>query len=531
MEFRIGINIGDVIQEGSHIYGNGVNVAARIEGLAEPGGICISRNAYDHIKDKLNFGYEYLGDHEVKNIKHPVRVYKVLMDIEDAGKVIGEKPKPSARKWVWPAVAAATIILTFIGYQFYQKLSAPEFEPASVEKMAYPLPDKTSIAVLPFVNMSDDPKQEYFSDGITESIILVLSKVRDIFVIARNSTFTYKGKTVKIQQVAEELGVRYVLEGSVQKTEGRVRITAQLIDAITGKHMWGDRYDRDLKDLFILQDEITIKIITALQVQLTEGVELTVGTNNLDAYLKFLEADEQRRRGNKEGNAMARKLIEETIALDPEFADAYLKMSATHLMDMMYGTSKSLEQSLELAEEFVQKAISLRGAYADAHAFLGRIYLAKRKYNEAITEGERAVALNPDSALANAALALSLGYAGRPEDAIVLYKKAIRLSPIADLWFLGYLGSCYRMTGRYEEAISEYKKVIKRSSDNVFAHLGAAAAYSLWEHEKEAQAEAEEVLRIDPKFSLESFRKGQLYKNPKELERLINALRKAGLPE
>jgi adenylate cyclase len=531
LEFRIGVNIGDVVQDGGSLYGEGVNIAARIEGLADPGGVCISRNAYDHIKNKLKLGYQYIGEHAAKNIKDPVRVYKVLINPKDAGKLIGEEPKPEAHQWILPAVVAAAIVLTLISYQIYQKITAPKFEPALVEKMAYPLPDKASIAVLPFVNMSDDPKQEYFSDGITESIIMVLSKVRDMFVIARNSTFTYKGKAVKVQQVAEELGVRYVLQGSVQKAEGRVRITAQLIDAIMGKHMWGNRYDRDLKDLFVLQDEITIKIITALQVQLTEGVELTVGTNNLDAYLKLLQADEQRRRGNKEGNALARKLIEETIALDPEYAGAYLKMSATHLMDMMYGSSESLEQSLKLAEEFVQKAISLRGAYADAHAYLGRIYLTKGKYDEAITEGERAVALNPDSALVNAALAFSLGYAGRPEDAIVLYKKAIRLSPIADLWFLAYLGSCYRMTGRYEEAISEYKKVIKRSSDSVFAHLGAAATYSLWEHEKEAQAEVAEVLRIDPKFSLETFRKGQLYKNPKEVERLIDALRKAGLPE
>jgi len=291
--------------------------------------VCISRNAYDHIKNKLKLGYQYIGEHAAKNIKDPVRVYKVLINPKDAGKLIGEEPKPEAHQWILPAVVATAIVLTLISYQIYQKITAPKFEPALVEKMEYPLPDKASIAVLPFVNMSDDPKQEYFSDGITESIIMALSKVRDMFVIDRNSTFTYKGKAVKVQQVAEELGVRYVLEGSVQKAEGRVRITAQLIDAIMGKHMWVDRYDRDLKDLFVLQDEITIKIITALQVQLTEGVELTVGTNNLDAYLKLLQAEEQRRRGNKEGNALARKLIEETIALDPEFADAYLRMSAT----------------------------------------------------------------------------------------------------------------------------------------------------------------------------------------------------------
>jgi adenylate cyclase len=483
----------------------------------------------------LPYGYEFLGDQTVKNIAKPVGAYRVLMDprITVAGEPEDAKPVLVRRKAILVGAIALVVLAVTVGiWQF--SVRRPSVEPASVEKMAYPLPDKASIAVLPFVNMSDDPKQEYFSDGITESIIMALSKVRDMFVIARNSTFTYKGKAVKIQQIAEELGVRYVLEGSVQKTEGRVRITAQLIDAITGKHMWAERYDRDLKDLFALQDEITMKIITALQVQLTAGEELNVegvGTDNLGAYLKLLQAYEQLNRWNKEGNALSRKLTEEAIALDPEYADAYLNLSAVHLIDMMLGTSESLEQSLKLAEEMVQKAISLRGAYADARAFLGRIYLTKRQFDEAIAEGERAMALYPNSGFVNAALAFSLMYAGRPEDAIVLYKKAIRLSPIADIWILRALGHCYRMVGRYEEAISEYKKVIKRSPNDVLAHVGAAAAYSLWEREKEAQAEAAEVLRIDHKFSLESFRKGQLYKNPKDSEREIDTLRRAGLPE
>ena len=531
LEFRIGVNIGDVVQDGDRIFGSGVNIAARIEGLADPGGICISRNAYDHIKDKLKLGYEYLGEHEVKNIEDPVRVYRVLMDPNDIGKLKNEEQHPVKKKWVRPVVIVAAIIVTSIVWHFYQNSLRSDIEPASVEKMAYPLPDKVSIAVLPFVNMSDDPKQEYFSDGITESIIMALSKVHDMFVIARNSTFTYKGKVVKIQQVAEELGVRYVLEGSVQKIEGRVRISTQLIDAISGKHMWAERYDRDLKDLFALQDEITMKIIAALQVQLIEGEELAVGTDNLDAYLKYLQSAEQRRRWNKEGNNLGRKLAEEAIALDPEFAQAYLSLSAVHLMDMMYGSSESLEQSLKLAEEMVQKAISLRGTYADARGFLGRIYLTKRQYDEAIAEGERAVALNPNSAFVNAALAFSLTYAGRPEEAIVLYKKAIRLSPVSDLWHVRGLGGCYGMIGHYEEAISEYEKVIKRNPDDVFAHVGAAAIYSIFGHEKKAQTEAAEVLRIDPDFSLESFAKAKPYKYPKDLERLVNALRKAGLPE
>src|SRR5512139_3456009 len=259
VEFRIGVNLGDVIREGDTIYGDGVNIAARVQGLAEGGGICISGTAYDQVENKLSLGYQYLGEQTVKNIAKPVRVYRVLMERERAGKVIGER-KAKPRK-----------------------------------KMAFPLPDKPSIAVLPFANMSDDPKQEYFSDGMTEEIITALSKVPNLFVIARNSVFTYKGKTVNVKQVSEELGVRYVLEGSVQKSGDRVRITAQLIDAVTGHHLWAERYDRDLKDIFALQDEISMKVISALQVKL-EGVErsgmIAKGTKNIDAFIKYLQAYE-----------------------------------------------------------------------------------------------------------------------------------------------------------------------------------------------------------------------------------------------
>jgi adenylate cyclase len=295
MEFRIGINLGDVIEEGERIYGDGINIAARVEGLAEPGGICISGTVYEHIKDKLALWEEYLGEHTVKNIKHPVRVYRVRMEPgAEAPKVSIEetqKPKP----WKWAILGAVVVLVVAAGgwaiWNFHFR--PPPIEPASVDKMAFPLPDKPSIAVLPFINMSEDKKQEYFSDGITEEIIMGLSKVPDLFVIARNSTFVYKGKPVNIQQVSKELGVRYVLEGSVRKAEDRVRITAQLIDATTGNHVWSDRYDRDLKDIFALQDEITMKIMTALQVKLTEGqtARLTArGTKNLEAYLKCLEA-------------------------------------------------------------------------------------------------------------------------------------------------------------------------------------------------------------------------------------------------
>ena len=299
MEFRIGINLGDVIEDEERIYGDGVNIAARVESLSDSGGICISGTAYDQIAKKLPLGYEYIGEQTVKNIEKPIRVYRVLMDPEAAGKVIGEK-RPISRQWRWAAVALFVVVGALAIWNFYLR---PPFEPASVEQMAYPLPDKPSIAVLPFNNMSEDPKQEYFSDGITEEIITSLSKTDQLFVIARNSTFIYKGKPVKVKQVAEELGVRYVLEGSVRKSEDRVRITAQLIDATAGHHLWAERYDRDLKDIFALQDEITMKIVTALRIKLTEGEQARMWGKkhkNLDVFLKSMEALSLWRKGTKE---------------------------------------------------------------------------------------------------------------------------------------------------------------------------------------------------------------------------------------
>jgi TolB-like protein/class 3 adenylate cyclase len=284
MEFRIGINLGDVIEEEDRIYGDGVNIAARLEALADPGGICVSKTAFDQIETKLPLGYEFMGEKDVKNIAKPVGAYRVLMDAEAAGKVIGEI-RPKAKQLRWAAVGALAVLIIGAGalaiWNFYLR---PPFEPASVERMAYPLPDKPSIAVLPFVNMSEDKGQEYFSDGLTEEIISGLSKVPKLFVIARNSTFTYKDKPVKVQQVSEELGVRYVLEGSVRKAQDRVRITAQLVDATTGRHLWSERYDRDLKEIFALQDEITMKIINALQVELTEGEHARLWGKGTDIF-------------------------------------------------------------------------------------------------------------------------------------------------------------------------------------------------------------------------------------------------------
>ena len=533
MQFRIGINLGDVIQEEERIYGDGVNIAARLEGLANPGGICISKTAFDQIESKLPYGYEFLGDQTVKNIAKPVGAYHVLMEprVTVAGEPKKEKPAPMRRKAILAGgVALVVVIIVAVIWNFYFRL--PSVEPASVEKMAFPLPDKPSIAVLPFTNMSDDPKQEYFSDGITENIITALSKTPKLFVIARNSTFTYKDKPVKVQQVAEELGVRYILEGSVQKIENRVRITAQLIDAITGRHLWAERYDRNLSDIFVVQDEITIKIISALRVKLTKGESLWgVGTDNLDAYLKYLQSRKHGQRFSKESYALRRKLAEEAIALDPEYVDAYLELSDIYLHSMRSSSPDSAKQLLERAEELVKRAISLRGDHADARAFLGRIYLRKKQFDKAIAEGQRAVAMAPNSADVNARFAMTLECAGRPKESISLYKKAMRLSPVSDSWYVVGLGWSYFDIGHYEEAISAFKRYLNLHPEHKFTRASLAAAYIMLGREEEARNEAAEVLRLYPKFSVEAYRKKSLYKNPEDLKRFYDAMLKAGLPE
>jgi TolB-like protein/class 3 adenylate cyclase len=399
MEFRIGINLGDVIDEEERIYGDGVNIAARLEALAEPGGICISKTAFDQIETKLPLGYEFLGEQDVKNIAKPVGAYRVLMDAEAVGKVVGEvTAKTKQLRGV--AIGAVAVLIIVAGalaiWNFYLR---PDVEPASVEKMAFSLPDEPSIAVLPFTNMSGDPQQDYLSDGLTGEIITSLSMVPRLFVIARNSTFTYKGKAVKVQQVAEELGVRYVLEGSVQKSGEKIRISAQLIDALTGRHLWAERYDRDLIDLFALQDEIIMKIMSAIQVKLTVGERARLGekgTDNMEAYIKVLQASEYFYRRTKEGNIQTRKLAEEAIALDPEYPMAYYFLGGTRLSDPFLGLSKSRRKSLQEAARLYQKTLAIDESHPRANGVLALVYGMQRQHEKSLAQAERAVTLNPN---------------------------------------------------------------------------------------------------------------------------------------
>ena len=587
MEFRIGVNLGDVIEDGDQILGDGVNIAARLESLSEAGGICISGTAFDQVKNKLNLGYKYLGEQAVKNILEPVRVYRVLMEPEAAGKVLGEK-KAKPRTWQRTAIGLVVILIVVAAavmiWKFYissapqpevtpkekiavsqpekaptvappstevatkEKLvppspekvskpatpSPPKLEVASKEKMAFPLPDKPSIAVLPFTNMSGEKELEYFSDGLAEGIINGLSKSEHIFVIARNSTFTYKGKPVKVKQVAEEMGVRYVIEGSVQQERNRVRITAQLIDALTGRHLFSEQYNRDLKDILSLQDEITLKVLTAVQVKLTTGEVARLfekGTKNLEAYLKVLQAREFKAGTfNKERVERAMQLLEEAIALDPGYAYAYSILCTAHFDLVVLGASESPRESLQRAVELGKKAIALDDSNSSVHAGLTFPYIYLREYDKAISEAEKAISLSPNSATAYWALGTALSLSGRPQEAIPMLQKSLRLSPIPiHSQVLGLLAHSYGMLGQYEEAIATYRKVLQLyGPDHLMAHIGLVATYASMGREKEARAEGAEVLRIDPKFSWERWIKGLPYDQSRK-DRIADALRKAGL--
>jgi len=535
MRFRIGINLGDVIDEEDRIYGDGVNIAARLEALADPGGICVSKTAFDQIETKLPLGYEYLGEQPVKNIPKPVGAYRVLMEprITVAEVVEKEKALPTWRRKTvllgGVAVLIAAIALAI--WDFYFR--TPPIEPASIEKMAFPLPDKPSVAVLPFANIGGDPKEEYFGDGLTDEIITALSKVPHLFVIARNSTFMYKDKPVKVQQVAEELGVRYVLEGSVRRAEKRVRITVQLIDALKGHHVWAERYDRLVKDIFVVQDEITMEILKALQVKLTAGDKASLigkGTDNLEAYQKCLKALEEYERFSREGNILARQLCEEAIALDPDYPSAYRILGWTHFSDATYGWSKSRSESFKKAVELAQKTLELDDTQAAAHCLLGMIYLFQRQYDRAIAEGERAVSISPNGTHFNAILAQILNYTGRPEEGIEYVQKAMRLSPIYPAWFLHRLGMAYRLTGRYDEAIEALKRYRERNPEHVHSYTELAIAYGQSGRMEDANALVEELLKKKPKFCLERYEKTRFFKDHTELERELDVLRKAGLP-
>jgi adenylate cyclase len=548
MEFRIGINVGDVVVEGEQLYGDGVNVAARLQALADVGGIFISGTVYDQIETKLALNYEGLGEQAVKNIAKPVRVWRVVMDEAAAALAATQaalrqaSPEPHGggtahrAPITWPKGAVVLMsllllvgIIISVQYLFFRP-PPPSANIPPEQPSALSLPDKPSILVLPFTNMSNDPEQEYFSDGITEDITADLSKISSLFVISRNSAFTYKGKAVKLPEVSRELGVRYVLEGSVRKAGDQVRLTAQLIDATQDQHLWSERYDRPLQDIFALQDEIRQRIVFALTVKLTPEEQArfkTAPTNNLEAYDYYLRGWQLASRNTKETNVQARQMFEKALELDPQYAGAYTGLGFTYWLEWFSQWSAD-PQNLARAEEMLQKATALDESLPRAHAALGMVKLLQKQYAQATAEMERALALDPSFAQGYANLSHVLIAVGRPEEAVEAAKKAVRLDP-RQFQHLNPLGWAYVITGQYEEAIPVLKKVLTYNPTLWVAYGGLAVSYSELGREEEARAAGAEMLRIVPQFSVEKWKPMAPYKDPAVTERLAAAIRKAGL--
>ena len=532
MEFRIGVNLGDVAEEGDRIYGDGVNVAARIESLTDPGGICISRSAYDQVRKRLSLGYEYLGEHSVKNIDEPVRVYRVLTAPEYVGRVIGEKTA-AGKKWRRLAYAAVACLIVVAGgliaWNIYLQKSR-RVEPADIEKMAFQLPDKPSIAVLPFDNMTGDDEKEYIADGITEQITTVLSKSPRLFVVSRSSTFTYKDKPAKVQEVSQDLGVRYVLEGSIQKAGDKLRVTAQLIDAVKGNHLWAENYDRAMENLFNVQDEIARKIFKSMHIELAAGEWDLVASSpsrNLEAYLKCLKGID---RYQKFKFSEAQQLFQAAIDIDPTYVAPVNWLAACNIMQAFFGPSSGRRDALKQAITYSKKAINMNASNEYAHMFLGVTYLHKRNFEEALKELEQAISFNPNSAIVARNYSFVLRSIGRYEDAIEMAKKAMRLDPLSrDPRYSHNLAGAYFFNRDFDQAAAEYEKALKLNPDFMSSYMGLTASYSLLGMDEKAHAAADQLLRLNPNFSLKAVRKSLPLKDPADIDLWIDGLQKAGL--
>jgi adenylate cyclase len=480
MEFRIGVNLGDVVTEGEQIYGDGVNVAARLESLAQPGGICISGKVHDETKSKLAIGYVDLGVHRVKNIAEPVRVWSVALD----------PAAPVARSWriarrYWRggglSLAGFLIIIGTIVLVQNVSLKLPR-TPASIPTQAKPalaLPGRPSIAVLPFINMSGDREQEYFSDGITDDLITDLSRLPGLFVIARNSTFTYKDKATKLQDLGRELGVKYVLEGSVRKAAEKVRVTVQLADATTGDEVWAERYDRPLRDVFALQDEIVGRIVTTLNLQIAlsrQGIVIPRRTENLEAYDDLLRGAEDSNDLTKNGNLRAREMFEKAIALAPNYADAYARLGLNYYLGYVLAFNAEPD-ALERARHAEQQASALDDSVPVVHTTLAYIYKLKGQNDQALTQAQRAIVLDPNYTYGYLCLADILNNQGKSSEALVAVKKAMRLDPRNDALYQWQQGLAYTQLGRWKEAIPAFKGSLALRPDQIWAHVYLAIDY------------------------------------------------------
>lgn len=482
LDFRIGVNLGDIIFQEGTIFGDGVNISARLESLGRPGGICISGSVYDQVKRKLPLPYEDAGLQTLKNIEEPVHVYHICVT------------------------------------------DPPRTVPT-------PLADKQTIAVLPFDNMSADPDQDYFCDGITEDLITDLSKIPGLFVIARNSVFVYKGKPVKVQDVARDLGVKYILEGSVRRSLNRLRITAQLIEAGTSGHLWADRFDREMTDVFAVQDEVVHNIVEALEIKLAPSASHGTGrkaTNVIEAYDLLLRGNQHYFRYSKDDVMKARECYARAVELDPNYAAAFACLARTYMFEFAIGWSAAPQETLNRGYESARKAVDLDPFLAFGHAMLGWAQLWRREHDKAIAEGRTAIRLDPNDADAHAWLALSLSWSGQPGEALALIATAMRLNPHNPAFYLFVHGHSLFSAGRYDEAIEVLKRGVLRNPDFAPNHIFLAASCGLTGRKDEAAAALAQIQRISPHLTGQILKETLIFKSPADNERYVEALRRAG---
>ena len=492
IHFRIGVHLGDVIVEGDDIFGDGVNIAARVEGLAAEGGISITDDAYRQVRDRLDLAWEDEGSHEVKNIERPVQV------------------------WRWSSEAQETLSV------------------ATDDGEALALPDKPSIAVLPFDNMSSDPEHEYFADGIAEDIITALSKISRMRVIARNSTFVYKGKAHDLRQVATELGVRYVLEGSIRSGGKRLRITAQLIDATDGSHVWAERYDRTIDDIFDIQDEITKEIVTALRVNLTDGEEAAVlarGTNDIEAWQLCVRASELFMRFNAVDYLEARALAEKSVARDPNYAYAWAILGFTHWWDGRIGFTGSSEAKFARASEYAERALEIDDTLSFGNALSSMLAAVHHHHDDSVAIAQRGFKTDPGHADARAFLALALLFAGQHHEAEEHFRAAMLLNPFHPVWYRHGLSWALAIKGDFDEALTIANDVLRLEPTITNVWLIKALIFGQTGRPDEARRAVQEIRRMAPDLRLEHVPGILLVDNAVFMERLLEVLRQAGLPE
>lgn len=532
LAFRMGINLGDITDDGDDIHGDGVNIAARLEGLADPGGIYISGSVHDQVHNKLDLAFTDMGERQVKNIARPVRAFKVNMGETKAASVTAP-PKPNAKSRIAIAASIAAVIAVAAGLFIWEPW-VKRVEPASVAKMAFKLPEKPSIAVLPFNDFSEKKDQGFFADGLTEEIISNLASFENIFVIARNSTNKFKGKSVDVRSVAEDLGVRYVLEGSIRRAGDDIRVTAQLIDAINGRHIWANKYDRQMKDIFALQDEITGEIASRLvsKVAVAEFNQRSrKQTNSPEAYTLFLQGWAAYNRVSRENNQRAIRLFEQAIAKDPNYGRAYAVLAIARRANYMLRWGRTPKDTLDHALELAQKGVQLSPRDVIALKSFGDIQRLLGHHKKSLATAEKAVRLAPGDANALMSYALSLTYSERAEDAVQAANTALRLEPFPRFSLPLTMGVVFYQAKRYEAAAAALKRARTISPRSPAQPLMlAAAAYAQLGRMEEARAAREDFLKLNPNYAISGNRHLATYP-PKLRKHAEEGLRKAGFPE